>query len=95
IERGVILSRGPYYKVPELEGNRSMLPEQTAISLRENERKHIIRVLQLTGGKVTGPGGAADALDIHPNTLFSRMKKLGIQRHPLFPRPIEIPNRNP
>ncbi len=80
IERGVILSRGPYYKVPELEGTRSLPPERTAVSLRENERDHIIRVLQRTGGKVTGMGGAADILDIHPNTLFSRMKKLGIHR---------------
>ena len=80
IERGVILSRGQYYRVPELEGTRPLLPEQVAVSLRENEREHIIRVLQKTGGKVTGTGGAADILDIHPNTLFSRMKKLGIHR---------------
>ena len=80
IERGVILSRGPYYRVPQLEGTRPLPPEQVALSLRENEREHIIRVLQKTGGKVTGTGGAADILDIHPNTLFSRMKKLGIHR---------------
>jgi len=81
IERGVILSNGPYYNVPELEGTHSAVSsEPTPIRLRDNERDHIIRVLKKTGGKVTGTGGAADLLDIHPNTLFSRMKKLGIQR---------------
>lgn len=79
IERGVILSKGKVYRVPELKGGRTQQYDQT-LTLRDNERNHILRVLTKTRGKVTGPGGAAEILDIHPNTLFSRMKKLGISR---------------
>ena len=39
---------------------------------------HIRRVLGTTRGKIHGPGGAAEVLGINPNTLRSRMKKLGI-----------------
>ncbi len=80
IERGVILSKGPDYCVPEL---GQILSEQNAApvsaSLKENERNHILSILKMTRGKVNGPGGAAEILKIHPNTLHSRMKKLGIQ----------------
>ncbi len=79
IERGVILSKGKHYRVPELTGIQAPYSEP-AHTLHDNERNHILRVLRRTGGKVTGPGGAAEILDIHPNTLFSRMKKLGISR---------------
>lgn len=39
---------------------------------------HISKVLKLTKGKIHGPGGAAELLDINPNTLRGRMSKLGI-----------------
>jgi transcriptional regulator with GAF, ATPase, and Fis domain len=35
-------------------------------------------VLKTTGGVVEGTKGAASILGMHPNTLRSRMKKLGI-----------------
>ncbi|MGD8844818.1 MAG: sigma 54-interacting transcriptional regulator [Desulfobacteraceae bacterium] len=41
-------------------------------------RRHIEMVLSLSKGRVNGPGGAADILEIHPNTLRKRMQKLGI-----------------
>jgi formate hydrogenlyase transcriptional activator len=44
------------------------------------ERRHIEAVLAHTGGIVAGPEGAARILALHPNTLRSRMKKLGVQR---------------
>jgi formate hydrogenlyase transcriptional activator len=34
---------------------------------------------------VEGPRGAAKILGLHPNTLRSRMKKLGIRRTPYDP----------
>jgi transcriptional regulator with GAF, ATPase, and Fis domain len=39
---------------------------------------HIQRVLTLTEGKIHGPGGAGEILGVNPDTLRSRMKKLGI-----------------
>ncbi|PKN17152.1 MAG: hypothetical protein CVU71_17830 [Deltaproteobacteria bacterium HGW-Deltaproteobacteria-6] len=79
IERGVILSNGPVYKLPDL-GYHPLAAtvETNHLSLKDNEKNHILRALEKTGGKIAGPGGAAEILDIHPNTLYSRMKKLGI-----------------
>jgi DNA-binding NtrC family response regulator len=39
---------------------------------------HIRRALDRSRGKISGPGGAAELLDMHPNTLRQRMDKLGI-----------------
>ena len=46
----------------------------------ENEREHILAVLESCNWKISGKGGAAEILDINVNTLNSRMKKLGIER---------------
>jgi len=37
-------------------------------------------VLESTGWRVSGPGGAAEFLGLKPTTLESRMKKLEIER---------------
>jgi hydrogenase-4 transcriptional activator len=47
-------------------------------TLAEVNREHIRRVLEHTGGRIEGKGGAADVLGINPHTLRSRMRKLGI-----------------
>ena len=49
-------------------------------SLEEIERNHILAVLRQTGGVIEGAMGAARVLHLHPNTLRSRMQKLGIKR---------------
>ncbi len=41
-------------------------------------RQHILQVLHETKGRINGPGGAAEILDINPGTLRNRMKKLKI-----------------
>ena len=41
--------------------------------------KHINRILDLTKGQINGPGGAAELMKVHPNTLRNRMKRLGIK----------------
>jgi formate hydrogenlyase transcriptional activator len=96
IERGVILARGPVLSLdPDVlpgvrpgpaTGTRGGAPRDAeppapdAPSLDEVERRHIVAVLARTGGVIEGPKGAARILDLHPNTLRSRMKKLGIPR---------------
>lgn len=57
----------------------SPAPEE-ALTLEAVERRHILTVLQQTGGVIEGPQGAARLLNLHPNTLRSRMKKLGVKR---------------
>ena len=54
--------------------------EAAASSLVAVERDHIRLILEQTGGVIEGPSGAAKILELHPNTLRSRMKKLGIGR---------------
>jgi transcriptional regulator with GAF, ATPase, and Fis domain len=39
---------------------------------------HILSALEAGKGKIHGPGGAAEILDINPSTLRNRMNKLGI-----------------
>jgi len=51
-----------------------------ALTLDAVEKRHILVVLKQTGGVIEGPKGAARLLNLHPNTLRSRMKKLGIKR---------------
>ncbi len=54
--------------------------EESSLSLEEAERRHILDALQRTHWVIEGQRGAAILLDLHPNTLRSRMKKLGIKR---------------
>ncbi|HEU4438365.1 MAG TPA: sigma 54-interacting transcriptional regulator [Methylomirabilota bacterium] len=49
-------------------------------SLEEVERSHILAVLERTGWIIDGARGAAAILKLHPNTLRSRMDRLGIKR---------------
>ena len=94
VERAAILAHGP---VLDLEGTileDVALPSETAPraasspavlsaeSLEDVQRLHILNVLKSTGGVVEGARGAATILGLHPNTLRSRMKKLGIATTP-------------
>jgi len=48
-------------------------------TLEDAERRHILRALEMTGGVLAGPRGAASILGINRSTLWSRMRKLGIE----------------
>ncbi|MGH7731026.1 MAG: helix-turn-helix domain-containing protein, partial [Candidatus Eiseniibacteriota bacterium] len=49
-------------------------------TLAEIQREAIERMLAQTGGRISGPRGAAAALGLKPSTLVSRMEKLGVRR---------------
>ncbi len=78
VERSVILAQTVVLriKVPESPVSEDVSP----LTLQEIERRHIMDVLQQTRWRVSGHKGAAAILDIHPKTLQSRMRKLGIRR---------------
>jgi len=88
IERAVILSPGAELLVPEgvlaatapAPAARPPSPAVLERTLEQVEREHIIATLQSTKWLVEGEQGAARALGLHPNTLRSRMKRLGIER---------------
>ena len=50
------------------------------LSFEEHQRRYIQLVLDSVDGRVSGKGGAAEILSLHPQTLFSKMRKLGIRR---------------
>jgi formate hydrogenlyase transcriptional activator len=93
IERAVVLADGPV-----LELGRGLLPASAGRdepptpaagapdpteSLDGVERRHILVTLERVRWVIEGPQGAARILGLHPNTLRSRMERLGIRR----PRP--------
>ncbi len=92
IERAVILAAGPTLEIGadvfpvnvEPPACEHQDPEQPA-TLEVTEREHILTVLRQTGWVVEGSRGAAKILGLHPNTLRSRMKKLGICHTPHDP----------
>jgi len=82
IERAVILSPEHSLKVPELLNVKqaNSAEEQPLVSLMAMEKAHIIKVLESVQWKISGENAAAAILEMHPNTLRSRMNKLGIRR---------------
>lgn len=84
VERALILDRtGPLHfdhlKSEHGEGASHLTAEPGDIAnLDEVVVRHIKKILRRTGGKIHGPGGAADLLGINASTLRNRMKKLGI-----------------
>lgn len=80
IERAMITSTGNVLDLSGLDlGVSRMKQADRIMSLAEMERQHIEHTLRQTRGKVKGTGGAAELLDLHPSTLYSRMRKLGVQ----------------
>lgn len=49
-------------------------------TMDEMERDHILAALKASKGKVSGPGGAAELLGLPAQTLYSRIKRLGIKQ---------------
>jgi PAS domain S-box-containing protein len=82
IERAVIISTGSTLRFDWFHNpNESLEPHRSSQGTLENiEREHIIKVMEECQWKINGENGAAEKLAMHPNTLRSRMKKLGITR---------------
>lgn len=86
IERQVILARDRILRfdglltaepLPELPSGKDeqILTQQELVQL---ERENTLQALKRCGGKVSGPGGAAELLGVKATTLMSRLKKYGI-----------------
>ncbi|MCF8382286.1 MAG: sigma 54-interacting transcriptional regulator [Chlorobium sp.] len=91
VEQAVIVSEGP-----SLDFSSILSPEASPAasgpagpvrSMRDFEsemvmleRELILDALQRSGGRVSGPGGAAERLGMHPKTLYSRIDKLGLRK---------------
>ncbi len=85
IERSVLLSEGDTIKQIDLPTARRTIqiidPDEFSLkTIDENERDHILRILKHCGGKLAGESGAARILGVPTGTLYSKMKRLGINR---------------
>ena len=83
VQRAVIVCKGQTILASDVAlefPNPDLPPSSHAMTLKENERRHILAILEQTGWVIKGPNGAASILDLPSSTLRSRMKKLGIQR---------------
>jgi len=94
IERAVVLSKGSVLRLgSDLLPARNAAPAEQVVSLNNQqsagdahstleqvEKRYILNILEQTSWVIEGERGAAKILDLHPNTLRSRMKKLGIDR---------------
>jgi transcriptional regulator with GAF, ATPase, and Fis domain len=64
----------------------AMPAADAAERLDQVERAHFEQVLERCGWRINGTGNAAEILGMHPNTLRSRLKKLGVARPPAATR---------
>ena len=87
IERALILCNGAPLKFPNLAIHNSYQTiEEISHELKpfptmeEMMITHIQHSLELSKGKIEGPGGAAKLLGMNPSTLRARMRKLGIKK---------------
>jgi len=85
LERAVILCQSDILELKHLAVSRlkpaaggSAGPAEGLPTLEEAERRLILRALEQTGGTLAGPNGAAQILGLNRSTLWSRMRKLGI-----------------
>jgi transcriptional regulator with GAF, ATPase, and Fis domain len=78
IEHAMILSRGKTLEVPMPEPASS--EKDAPRKLKDMEQTYLVAVLEKTGWRIAGKGGAAEVLGLKRSTLQSKMKKLGIKR---------------
>src|SRR5262249_37954517 len=87
VERAMVLATGPTLRIePELLPAVTVPPPAASTPARPNggslaaaQREHIEAALAKANWVIEGPNGAAAALGLHPNTLRSRLKKLGVR----------------
>jgi transcriptional regulator with GAF, ATPase, and Fis domain len=85
IERALILAKDKTINLDDLPlkadtflNTNHITKESESYKLDVVMTRHIMNILEITGGRIEGSNGAAQLLDIHPSTLRKRMKKLGI-----------------
>lgn len=87
VERAVIVAEGRTLRIePGMIGKRAPAPQPESLheppsALRQRQRAEIEEVLRHTGGRVSGPNGAAVRLGVPASTLESRIRNLGINKH--------------
>jgi formate hydrogenlyase transcriptional activator len=86
IERSVIVCETENFSLDESWLSRNSLPagpgdQPLAAQTAAREREMIEANLAATGGRVSGPAGAAAKLGVPPSTLESKIRSLNIDKH--------------
>jgi formate hydrogenlyase transcriptional activator len=78
VERAMILGNGPrlFISAPRVSPNDAA----PSLFLMDAERDHLLGVLEKTGWRIRGKGGAAEILGLKPTTLESMMVRLRLTR---------------
>jgi DNA-binding NtrC family response regulator len=94
IERAVILAwdgqlrlgaPAPLAQARPPSASRDLPTQLSRAAMEKHQRDTIAAALAQTGGRVSGPRGAAELLGMKPSTLFSRMMVLGLRSHRAAP----------
>jgi chemotaxis protein methyltransferase CheR len=85
LEQAVIRSPSRILQLPkgfdaEKNSSSSRKSRDEFVSLEALEEQHILKVLDATGWRISGPKGASNILGLNASTLRFRMKKLGIRK---------------
>jgi transcriptional regulator with GAF, ATPase, and Fis domain len=80
VERSMIVTTGPRLTIPVPGNGQSSASQTRSLKLTDVEKDHIRRVLEASGWRIRGAGGAAERLGMRPTTLETRMAKLGLSR---------------
>lgn len=81
IERAVIVCNGPRLRIDAARsGHVAIGSVDQSLRMEDVERAHLKAVLDRTGWRIRGTGGAAELLDLKPTTLEARMQRLGLSR---------------
>lgn len=59
----------------------SRIPGDRLPSFETMEREYFNAAIKAAGGKISGPGSASAITGIHPNTLRSKLRRLGFERY--------------
>jgi formate hydrogenlyase transcriptional activator len=78
VERAMISASSRRLTIPP--PHSSAATTRRSPKLIDVEKEHIRSVLESTGWRIRGAGGAADRLGLKPTTLETRMAKLGLKR---------------
>jgi formate hydrogenlyase transcriptional activator len=89
IERAVVLSEGETFSVEASwlgDPQHSATAPRPLSTVADRERELIETALAQCGGRIAGPSGAAAKLGVPRQTLDSKIKALGIDKHRFKPR---------
>jgi transcriptional regulator with GAF, ATPase, and Fis domain len=79
IERAMIVTTGSHLAIP-VPAVPAVTVGSRSEKLADVQTEHIRRILEATGWRIRGAGGAAERLGLRPTTLETRLAKLGLRR---------------